>query len=104
MVSDRESDRTRSEKIWRGEPEYRPAFGNAVEVRGGTGYVHRPTIECPHVRKKSVSLNPHRNNQDPFALRACLGTVVSAIFREGINPSPTKTTGVVVVVAGFIPA
>jgi hypothetical protein len=26
-------------------------------------------------------------------LRACLGTVVSAIFREGINPSPTKITG-----------
>jgi hypothetical protein len=38
------------------------------------------------------------------ALRACLGTVVSVISREGINPSPTKITGVVVVVAGFIPA
>jgi hypothetical protein len=37
-------------------------------------------------------------------LRACLGTVVSAMFREGINPSPTKIRGVVVVVAGFIPA
>jgi hypothetical protein len=33
-----------------------------------------------------------------------LGTVVSAIFREGMNPSPTKITGVEVVVAGFIPA
>jgi hypothetical protein len=37
-------------------------------------------------------------------LRACLGAVVSAMFREGINPSPTKIRGVVVVVARFIPA